>query len=73
MRVVPDIVIDAINEALNKAIEACEEGWAVTLDERANMHQALLDYYIEHGELPDGFKVVRRTTLEGPGQDDPAP
>lgn len=58
--IVPNHVSDAINAALDnefKAMGSIEADKAAK--EREHLYNALLDYYNEHGEIPE-FKIVKR-------------
>jgi hypothetical protein len=52
--IVLDFVHDAINSALDKALADIPEAEA----SRRHLYEQLLDYYNEHGELPE-FGIVK--------------
>lgn len=55
--IVPNHVSDAIDRALEKAFEAVPEA----VKEREQLYGKLLDYYNEHGAIPD-FTIVNKQT-----------
>ena len=54
--IVPDFVDDAINRALDSALEGQPEE---THQCRPHLYNQLLDYYNEHGEIPK-FNIVKK-------------
>lgn len=54
--VVPNELHDAINRKLDVALVGHE---TISPTERADLYQVILEYYDEHGELPE-FAVIKR-------------
>ena len=56
--IVPNTLRDAINKKIDSALTDCPEA----APDRDIFYQTILNYFDEHGELPD-FKLVRKGTM----------